>query len=178
MTKNTKTVILVAALAVVAVLAAVIVITFNSDNNNNNDTNNNNINKTIASSGPAADPAASAAASSASSQPEKTVTESESDDPFYGSWIYPDGTRYKFYPDNTGALIALYGSIDSETGSELLTEHTYPYTYVRDGNKLSIDYEDKSFHDAEYTFELKGDKLIMHGGEGTAGGDYELKRVG
>ena len=79
-----------------------------------------------------------------------------------GTWLYEDGTRYRFDEDNTGAMI--------------LGDYEYKYTYKISGNKVKINYERSEVHDAEYTFEINGDKLTLHGGEGTAGGDYDLSR--
>lgn len=44
-------------------------------------------------------------------------------------------------------------------------------------NQLYIDFVNESAHDATYEFSVKGDTLILIGGEGTIGGTYELTKV-
>lgn len=41
----------------------------------------------------------------------------------------------------------------------------------------NIDFVNESAHDATYEFSVKGDTLILIGGEGTIGGTYELTKV-
>lgn len=52
----------------------------------------------------------------------------------------------------------------------------YAYTYKIRRETLRINYKADEVHDAVYTFSLDGDTLTLTGGEGTAGGTYELQR--
>ena len=52
----------------------------------------------------------------------------------------------------------------------------YAYTYKIRRETLRINYKAAEVHDAVYTFSLDGDTLTLIGGEGTAGGTYELQR--
>lgn len=84
-------------------------------------------------------------------------------DPLVGTWLYSDGTKYRFGNDNTGAMV--------------LDDYDFKYTYTARDGRITIDYERDEVQDAEYTYEVDGDKLTLHGGQGTAGGDYDLSRV-
>lgn len=53
----------------------------------------------------------------------------------------------------------------------------YDFTYEIKDNQLYIDFVNESAHDATYEFSVKGDTLILIGGEGTIGGTYELTKV-
>ena len=79
-----------------------------------------------------------------------------------GIWIYDESTHYCFFEDGTGCM---------GVGVE-----DYEYTYTVKGNTVSIDFVQVFLHDCKYTFEIKGDTLKLVGGEGTAGGEYELRR--
>lgn len=59
----------------------------------------------------------------------------------------------------------------------LLTLADYDFTYEIKDNQLYIDFVNESAHDATYEFSVKGDTLILIGGEGTIGGTYELTKV-
>lgn len=53
----------------------------------------------------------------------------------------------------------------------------YDFTYEIKDNQLYIDFVNESAHDVTYEFSVKGDTLILIGGEGTIGGTYELTKV-
>ena len=61
--------------------------------------------------------------------------------------------------------------------SENITLADYDFTYEIKDNQLYIDFVNESAHDATYEFSVKGDTLILIGGEGTIGGTYELTKV-
>lgn len=63
------------------------------------------------------------------------------------------------------------------SGAMLLTLADYDFTYEIKDNQLYIDFVNESAHDATYEFSVKGDTLILIGGEGTIGGTYELTKV-
>ena len=58
------------------------------------------------------------------------------------------------------------------SGAMLLTLADYDFTYEIKDNQLYIDFVNESAHDATYEFSVKGDTLILIGGEGTIGGTY------
>lgn len=84
------------------------------------------------------------------------------DNSIEGIWIYDESTHYCFNEDGTGCM----GIGDED----------YEYTYTVKGNTVSIDFAQSFLHDCKYTFMIKGDTLTLVGGEGTAGGEYELRR--
>ena len=110
------------------------------------------------------------------SKPEKALSKSETTsssvttsavkikDPIVGTWEYADGTKYRFGENGKGAMI--------------VEKYEYVYSYTADGTNLFIDYEKPEVHDANYTYSVKDTVLHMVGGEGTAGGEYDMKRVG
>jgi len=80
-----------------------------------------------------------------------------------GTWVYDDGTEYRFAQDGTGGMTV--GSYE------------YKFTYDTSDNNLKILYDNSEVHDSEYTYSLEGDKLKLIGGEGTAGGEYYLEKA-
>ena len=79
-----------------------------------------------------------------------------------GTFVYNENVKYTFNNDNTGILY--------DKGNE------YKYTYTIQEQQVFIDYEDKTIHDATYTFYFVNDNLKLIGGEGTSGGEYILKK--
>ena len=84
-------------------------------------------------------------------------------DALAGKWDFDGTTAYEFDGKGSGAL--------------LLTLADYDFTYEIKDNQLYIDFVNESAHDATYEFSVKGDTLILIGGEGTIGGTYELTKV-
>ena len=80
-----------------------------------------------------------------------------------GKWDFDGTTAYEFDGKGSGAM--------------LLTLADYDFTYEIKDNQLYIDFVNESAHDATYEFSVKGDTLILIGGEGTIGGTYELTKV-
>lgn len=80
-----------------------------------------------------------------------------------GTWRLDDSVKYQFEKDGTGTM--------------LLTNSRYDYTFEVKGENLHIDYEDDILVDGSYTFTVEGDTLILNGGEGTSGDTYELTRI-
>jgi len=79
-----------------------------------------------------------------------------------GTFVYNENVKYKFNKDNTGILY--------DKGNE------YKYTYTISEQKVLLDFEDETIHDATYTFYFLNDDLKLIGGEGTTGGEYILKK--
>ena len=99
----------------------------------------------------------------------KSVTASAAEpakekDPLVGTWQYLDGTKYTFSEGGKGAMT--------------VENYDYIYSYTSDGTNLHIDYEKPEVHDADYTYEVKDTVLHLVGGKGTAGGEYDMNRVG
>ena len=84
-------------------------------------------------------------------------------DALAGKWDFDGTTAYEFDGKGSGAM--------------LLTLADYDFTYEIKDNQLYIDFVNESAHDATYEFSVKGDTLILIGGEGTIGGTYELTKV-
>ena len=84
-------------------------------------------------------------------------------DALAGTWDLDSNTTYEFDGKGSGAM--------------LLTLADYDFTYEIKDNQLYIDFVNESAHDATYEFSVKGDTLILIGGEGTIGGTYELTKV-
>ncbi len=84
------------------------------------------------------------------------------DNSIEGIWIYDESTHYCFNEDGTGCMGV--GNDD------------YEYTYTVKGNTVSINFVQDFLHDCKYIFKVKGDTLTLIGGEGTVGGEYELRR--
>ena len=84
-------------------------------------------------------------------------------DALAGKWDFDGTTAYEFDSKGSGAM--------------LLTLADYDFTYEIKDNQLYIDFVNESAHDATYEFSVKGDTLILIGGEGTIGGTYELTKV-
>lgn len=85
------------------------------------------------------------------------------DNSIEGIWIYDESTHYCFNEDGTGCM---------GVGNE-----DYEYNYTVKGSTVTIDFVQDFLHDCEYTFKVKGSTLTLIGGEGTAGGEYELRRL-
>ena len=83
-------------------------------------------------------------------------------DALAGTWEFDGTTTYSFDGRGSGAME--------------LPSISYDFTYTIDGNKLMIDYANKSVRYSEYEFTVDGNTLTLIGGEGTVGGTYELKR--
>ena len=83
-------------------------------------------------------------------------------DALAGTWEFDGTTTYSFDGSGSGAME--------------LPSISYDFTYTIDGNKLMIDYANKSVRYSEYEFTVDGNTLTLIGGEGTVGGTYELKR--
>lgn len=79
-----------------------------------------------------------------------------------GTWVYDENTVYRFGEDGRGCM---------EIG-----DGDFAYTYTVKGNEVSLDFEQVALHDCTYTFKVKGNTLTLVGGEGTVGGEYELRR--
>ena len=62
-------------------------------------------------------------------------------------------------------------------GALRLSAAQYEFTYRIDGDRLFIDFADEAARDGAYIFSLEGDRLRLTGGEGTLGGDFELRRT-
>lgn len=86
----------------------------------------------------------------------------ESDSKIIGIFIYEDGTKYEFNKNGKGAMY--------------IGKEKYEYTYKEEGNKLIIDFKDEKVHDAKYSYEINNDILKLIGEDGTAGGNYTLKK--
>ena len=118
------------------------------------------------------------------SVPEKTLSRADASvnsskaapkDPLLGTWEYADGTRYRFSEGGKGAMIVEKFSTSESDSSNRYYE--YVYSYTTDGVNLSIDYEKPEVYDAKYTYEVRDGVLHMVGGDGTAGGEYDMSRV-
>ena len=92
----------------------------------------------------------------------KNEKNTESKQSLEGIWVYDESTKYEFDSDGKGGMY--------------IGKTKYSYTFTIDDNELKIDFEDSAVHDAVYTFSVNGDKLKLVGGEGTVGGEYELRR--
>jgi len=79
-----------------------------------------------------------------------------------GLWKLDDTVSYQFEKDGTGAMI--------------LSNSRYDFTFKNKGDSLYMDYEEEYLMDGSYTFLIKGETLVLIGGEGTSGGTYELQR--
>lgn len=80
-----------------------------------------------------------------------------------GTWLYSDGTRYQFDSDLHGGMY--------------IDDYKYTFTYSVNDDTVEILYDKEEVHDSVYQFSLEGDILRLIGGEGTAGGEYELTRI-
>lgn len=79
------------------------------------------------------------------------------DSPLVGQWSLDGVTSYAFYKDGKGAL--------------MLPTAEYAFTYKVEENVLYLDYADEKAKDAQYVYEIKGDKLILTGGNTTTQGE-------
>ena len=84
-------------------------------------------------------------------------------DALAGKWDFDGTTAYEFDGKGSGAMLLILAD--------------YDFTYEIKDNQLYIDFVNESAHDATYEFSVKGDTLILIGGEGTIGGTYELTKV-
>lgn len=80
-----------------------------------------------------------------------------------GVWDCDGYTAYRFDGRGSGAL--------------RLSAAQYEFTYRIDGDRLFIDFADEAARDGAYTFRVEGDRLHLRGGEGTIGGNFELRRI-
>lgn len=80
-----------------------------------------------------------------------------------GVWDCDGYTAYRFDGRGRGALL--------RSNSE------YEFTYRLEGDQLFIDYADEAARDGAYTSRAERDGLHMTGGEGTIGGNFELRRI-
>lgn len=80
-----------------------------------------------------------------------------------GIWSFNGEATYSFDEHNKGRLA--------------IGDEQYSYTYSASADELTLDYADASVEDAAYRFTVKGDQLTLIGGEGTAGGTYQLSRA-
>ena len=80
-----------------------------------------------------------------------------------GVWDCDGYTAYRFDGRGRGAL--------------LLSDSEYEFTYRLEGDWLFIDFADEAARDGAYTLSLEGDRLRLTGGEGTFGGNFELRRT-
>lgn len=83
-----------------------------------------------------------------------------SDKSITGTWDYDMVTAYRFDKGGKGALE--------------LPNDTYAFTYKTDGDKLSIDFENKSATDSTYTYTVTKDSLTLVSDDGRT---FELKKV-
>lgn len=81
-----------------------------------------------------------------------------------GTWLYTDGTKYQFDEDMTGGMY--------------VGDYKYGFVYEISDNNIKIDYNNNEVHDSVYEFGFEDGKLKLIGGEGTAGGEYLLERIG
>lgn len=79
-----------------------------------------------------------------------------------GIWSIDGYTRYEFQDGGRGAL--------------LLPDSQYDFQYRVKDNVIAIDFTDEAVTDAEYTFSLEGDTLLLETGEGKAQNTYTLTR--
>lgn len=79
-----------------------------------------------------------------------------------GLWKLDDTASYQFEKDGTGSMI--------------LSNSRYEFTFKIKGDSLYMDYEEEFLMDGSYFFQIEGDTLVLIGGEGTSGDTYELKR--
>ena len=93
---------------------------------------------------------------------QNTVEQSETIDNIEGTFIYNDSVKYEFDGNGNGAM---YDS-----------ENEFEYTYSIKNGKLELNFKLDALHDATYDFILDGDTLKLIGGEGTTGGEYNLKK--
>lgn len=78
--------------------------------------------------------------------------------PLEGKWVLDQVTSYVFYADGTGALV--------------LPSAEYGFTYQLQEDTLYLDYADEKAKDSQYTYEIKGNKLYLNGGNATTQGEW------
>lgn len=79
-----------------------------------------------------------------------------------GEYVYDQYTEYSF--DGNGR-----GQMNLETKN-------YDFSYITGNNILSIDFDDDTILDCEYSYSVDGDILTIIGGEGTNGYSYILTK--
>ncbi len=84
--------------------------------------------------------------------------------PIIGTFVFDENTKYEFKSNGKGAMYL---------GDE---EYEYKYTYSEEKNILKLDFKKEEVHDATYTCMFENEELKLIGGEGTAGGEYTLKK--
>ena len=84
------------------------------------------------------------------------------DSTIIGTFSYEDGTKFKFDKNGKGAMY--------------VGKDKFDYSYKTEGSKLMIDFVDEKVHDATYSYQIENDTLKLVGEDGTAGGEYTLKK--
>lgn len=84
------------------------------------------------------------------------------DSTIIGTFSYEDGTKFKFDKNGKGAMY--------------VGKDKFDYSYKTEGSKLMIDFVDEKVHDATYSYQIENNTLKLVGEDGTAGGEYTLKK--
>ena len=80
-----------------------------------------------------------------------------------GTWAYGNEVTYSFDGKKNGQFV--------------MEDMHFDYTYKVSKGQLKMNYKDETVVDATYQFTVEGNQLTLIGGEGTAGGTYQLTRV-
>mgnify|MGYP004620531745 FL=1 len=88
------------------------------------------------------------------------VTQRSSAGKLAGTWIYNSSVSYTFDGEAAGAMY--------DRGQ------AYEFAYKARGDKLTLTFADQMLETAHYQFAVNGSVLTLTGGEGTAGGVYQL----
>ena len=88
------------------------------------------------------------------------VTQRSSAGKLAGTWIYNSSVSYTFDGDAAGTMY--------DRGQ------AYEFTYRARGDRLTLTFADTMLETAHYRFAVAGSVLTLTGGEGTAGGVYQL----
>ena len=83
--------------------------------------------------------------------------------PIQGEWSVDGVTTYEFYKNGKGSMV--------------LPSAEYSFSYTIEEDVLYIDFAYEGAKDAQYTFHVEGDSLILEGGNSTTQGTLILKRV-
>ena len=83
-------------------------------------------------------------------------------DKLEGTWRYDEVTAYQFDGRGSGSLV--------------LPDTEYPFSYRLTGGKLQIDFESEAARDAAYDYTVTGSELTLSRGEGEEGVTYVLRR--